>query len=385
MGEQLARLLRRLARHDHMERRWTASAQKGTDMSDTGGQQRGDPRSAGIRRTRRIPQPWPADRNFRILAIDGGGIRGLFPAAVLAELEQRFLGGGSISSRFDLIAGTSTGGIIALGLAAGLTAGQLRDFYLDRGGEIFPPGGVGCIGRFRRWLRAKARFLRYSYDSAALQQILTEVLGDKKLGSATTRLCIPSFEGEHGEVFVFKTPHHLDFEKDLYERMVKVALATAAAPTYFRPHRDGGYTFVDGGVWANNPIMIALTEALTSFDVTREQVSILSIGCGDDPYRVTGSMITSGGMLHWSDIIRAAMRLQSQNAIGQAGLLIGPERLVRIDVSKVLPKIELDDWRSAVAILPDAAHGAVAENGERIAEMFLREPVEPYEPEIRLS
>jgi len=210
------------------------------------------------------------------------------------------------------------------------------------------------------------------------------VLGDRKLGTATTRLCIPSFEGEHGEVFVFKTPHHPDFKKDLHESMVKVALATAAAPTYFRPHRDGGYTFVDGGVWANNPVMIALTEALTSFDVSREQVRILSIGCGDDPYRVSGSKVTSGGMLHWSDIIRAAMRLQSQNAIGQAGLLVGPEQFLRIDVPKQVPKIELDDWRAAVAALPVAAHGAVVENGDRIAELFLRADVERYEPSIRL-
>src|SRR5580692_9722664 len=85
-----------------------------------------EPRSAGSRTTRRIPLAWGEDRNFRILAIDGGGIRGIFPAAVLAGLEDRYLGGQPIAGYFDLIAGTSTGGIIALGLAAGLTAGNLR-------------------------------------------------------------------------------------------------------------------------------------------------------------------------------------------------------------------------------------------------------------------
>ncbi len=349
-------------------------------MSDRNDQQRPEPRSTEIRRTRRVPQPWPKDRDFRILAIDGGGIRGIFPAAVLAGLEQRFLEGQSIATRFDLIAGTSTGGIIALGLSAGLTAAQLRDLYVNRGGEIFPPGGVGCLGRFRRWLRASSRLLRYSYDSAALQRVLTDVLGGRKLGTANSRLCIPSFEGEHGEVFVFKTPHHPDFVKDLHEPMVKVALATAAAPTYFRPHRDGGYTFVDGGVWANNPIMIALTEALTSFDVCREQIRILSIGCGDDPYTVSGAKLSMGGLLHWRDIIRAAMRLQSQNAIGQAGLLVGPERLIRVDIPKHLPKIEIDDWRAAKATLPPVAAQSVAEHGERISEMILGALVTPYEP-----
>jgi hypothetical protein len=207
-----------------------------------------------------------------------------------------------------------------------------------------------------------------------------DILGDRKLGSATTRLCIPSFEGEYGEVFVFKTPHHPDFKKDLVEPMIKVALATAAAPTYFRPHRDGGYTFVDGGVWANNPIMIAVTEVLTSFDVSRDQVRILSIGCGDDPYKVEGAKIFKGGMLHWKDIIFAAMRLQSQSAIGQAGLIVGPENLLRLDVPKTVPKIELDDWTSAVELLPPAAEDAVREHGARVEQMFFGEPVVPYSP-----
>ncbi len=196
------------------------------------------------------------------------------------------------------------------------------------------------------------------------------------------RLCVPSFEGVHGEVYIFKTPHHPDFRKDLHEPMVKVALATSAAPTYYRPLRDAGYTFVDGGVWANNPIMIALTEALTSFDVTRDRIRILSLGCGDNRYSVNGRKLSKGGMLHWRDIINGAMRLQSQNALGQAGLLIGPERIMRIDLPKAVPVIELDDWQSAVGRLPPPAEEAVREHGERAAEMFLREPTMPYAPII---
>jgi patatin-like phospholipase/acyl hydrolase len=341
---------------------------------------RPQPRSAGSRTTRRVPQTWGKDRNFRILAIDGGGIRGIFPAAVLAGLEERYLGGRSIAGYFDLIAGTSTGGIIALGLAAGLTAADLLQLYIERGNDIFPPNGPGLLGRLNRRLSAWARLLRYSYDQDALAQVLQECMGDRKLGSAQVRLCIPSFEGVHGEVYIFKTPHHPDFRKDLHESMLKVALATSAAPTYYRPLRDAGYTFVDGGVWANNPIMIALTEALTSFDVPREQIRILSIGCGDNPYSVTGHKVSRGGMWHWRDIINGAMRLQSQNALGQAGLLIGPERLMRIDVPKEIPIIELDDWRSAVGLLPAPAAAAVGGSGDRVAGMFLAAPVIPYIP-----
>ena len=164
--------------------------------------------------------------------------------------------------------------------------------------------------------------------------------------------------------------------------MLKVALATSAAPTYYRPLHDAGYTFVDGGVWANNPIMIALTEALTSFNVPRERVRILSLGCGDNPYSVTGQKISKGGMWHWRDIINGAMRLQSQNALGQAGLLIGPERIMRIDLPKTVPPIELDDWRSAVNLLPGPAAQAVLTAGDRAAATFLRERAPPYTPVV---
>jgi patatin-like phospholipase/acyl hydrolase len=300
-------------------------------------------------------------------------------------LESRFLGGASVAGFFDLIAGTSTGGILALGLGAGLPASDLCDLYIQRGCEIFPPFGPGLIGQIRRRLKALHRFARYTYDQRALARVLQEKLGDRRFGSAGQRLCIPSFEGEYGEVYIFKTPHHPDFEKDWRESMVKVALATSAAPTYYRPLRDAGYTFVDGGVWANNPTMIALVEALTSFNVSREQIRILSIGCGDDLYSVTGSKVTHGGMWHWKDIINGAMRLQSHCAIGQAGLMIGQERLVRIDLPKDFPTIELDDWPAAAELLPPAAVAALESEGERIAEMFLDGPAQPYTPVVQMG
>jgi hypothetical protein len=98
----------------------------------------GDPRSKGAIPQRRIPQDWPKGRRFRILSIDGGGIKGLFPATILAELEQRYLDGASVAGYFDLVAGTSTGGIIALGLGAGLKASELAAVYERRERRSFP-------------------------------------------------------------------------------------------------------------------------------------------------------------------------------------------------------------------------------------------------------
>jgi patatin-like phospholipase len=338
------------------------------------------PRSAGARPSRRARLPWPADQQFRILSIDGGGIRGIFSAAILTELERRYLGGASVGDYFDLIAGTSTGGILALGLGASLTGEELLQLYEERGGEIFPPLGPGMIGRARRHFRATRRYVRYIYSQDALARVLHEKLGDRLFGSSTRRLCVPSFEGQHGEVYIFKTPHHPDFKLDWRESMLKVALATSAAPSYYRPLRAAGYTFVDGGVWANNPVMIALVEALASFDVSREQIRILSLGCGEGLYSVGGTKLTWGGMWQWRDIISAAMRLQSQNALGQARLLVGPENLVRLDLPPGFPDIALDDWRAAVELLPALAAGIVDVEGPRILATLLYSPVDGYAP-----
>ena len=137
------------------------------------------------------------------------------------------------------------------------------------------------------WLRGKMWFLHYSYDSEALSHVLTDVLGDRKLGSAKTRLCIPSFEGEYVEVFVFKTPYQPAFKKYLYEAQGKrsSSLLRLRRPTCGRIATVG--TLLLRGRLGKQPIMIAVTEALTSFDVSRDQIRILSIDCGDDPDRVS--------------------------------------------------------------------------------------------------
>lgn len=342
-------------------------------------------RSSGTLRQRRVPLPWPEDRDFRILSIDGGGIRGIYPATFLAGLEARYLGGASVAQYFDLIAGTSTGGIIAIGLAAGLKAASLRDLYIEHGCEIFPPLQSGVVGTVERCLRNAGQYFKFRYDRKALMKILRDTLGDRKFGEAQVRLCIPAFEGHYGEVYIFKTPHHPDFQKDASERMTKVAAATAAAPTFFQPLQDGGYTFVDGGVWANNPIMIALVDTLSCFSVPRERIQIMSLGCGDDPYRVDKSKVRFGGMWAWRDSIYAAMRLQSLNALGQAGLLIGAGKIIRASAPTSEDRIQMDDWTRAVAELPGAAESTLDELSESISNIFLSEPASRYEPIVSMS
>lgn len=340
----------------------------------------GDPRSSGAIPQRRVPQIWPRDRRFRILSIDGGGIRGIFAAAVLAGLERRFAGGRSAGAYFDLVAGTSTGGILALGLGAGYTAADLLALYVERGCEVFPPYPDNALGRLKVWLRDKKHYARYLYDQEALARLLTEKFGVRLFGESTCRLCVPAFDGRHSEVFVYRTPHHPDYQTDRHEKMVTIALATAAAPTFFRPLAHDGYTLVDGGIWANNPTMLAVIEALTCFNVAPEQIDVLSLGCGDDRYVVSEAEIKKGGLWHWKKIVEAAMRLQSLAAINQARLLLGPPSVVRIDAPTFEPKLRMDDWRRSVTELVPAASQAVETHGLHLAAMMLREPTLPYFP-----
>lgn len=341
----------------------------------------GEARSAGAIAQRRIPQAWPENRRFRILSLDGGGIRGVFPATILAELERRYTAGRSIGDYFDLVAGTSTGGILGLGLGAGLTGHELQSLYVERGGEVFPPLSIGLRGRLRAIWRDGLHYLLHRYDRIALEELLENRLGaGKLLGASKVRLVVPAFEGRHSEVFVFKTPHHPDYKTDRHVPMVTVGLATAAAPTFFRPLERGGYLLVDGGVWANNPVMLAVIEALTCFAVTPSQIDVLTIGCGDDPYVVSPRQIRLGGLFFWKDAIFAAMRLQSLAATNQARLLLGPPNVMRLDAPTNEKRIELDDWRRAVEELVPAAVTSVAAKGEAIAEQFLITPAQPYTP-----
>ena len=334
-------------------------------------------RSSGALKRKRIPLPWPEDRTFRILSIDGGGIRGVFPAAFLEGLEKRHIRGQSIVEYFDLITGTSTGGIIALGLAAGLGTNEIRNLYVKRGCEIFPPLPEGFIGVIGNGLRNLRQYFRYRYDRDALMRLLIQTFGDREFGTAQVRLCIPSADGRYGEAYIFKTPHHPDFKKDAQESMTKVASATAAAPTFFRPLEDGDYTFVDGGIFANDPIMVGLVDVLSCFSVRRDRVRILSLGCSTDQCIVDKSKIR-GGKFAWRQIIETAIQLQSFNAQGQAGLLIGADHVIRIEPPPINRRIELDDWRRAVDQLVPAAMEALDTIGMQIAGTFLSEATLPY-------
>jgi patatin-like phospholipase/acyl hydrolase len=324
-------------------------------------------RSDGTIQRARLKQSWPQGRPFRILSIDGGGIRGIFPAAFLAELEKRFLSGFSIANHFDMIAGTSTGGIIALALAHGLTAQETLKVYVERGHRIFPPAsGLGKLSRMVRWV------FKPKHDQSVLKEELLRIFGDKVLDDAITRLVIPSFEGRHGEPFLYKTPHHPDYQKDRHKKLAHVALHTTAAPSYYSGVDDDGYIMIDGGIWANNPVMNALVDALACFDVAREDVRILSLGTGASTFTVD-KRAQHGGIKEWAFMrsFSAAARAQSHNALGQAYLLVGKNNVTRIDAPESDSPIAMDDVARSIRELTLVARSLVEGSGHHLERMFL--------------
>ena len=329
-------------------------------------------RSDTILQTRRQPLPWPDDATFKILSIDGGGIKGIFPAGVLTYLEENCLDGQPIGDYFDLISGTSTGGIIALGLGAGLTARSLLDLYVNKGHRVFPP---------EQRLKGKRLFRRLSrnrYDRTALDELLRETLGAITLRESRYRLLIPATEAKHGDPAVYKTPHHPGYFLDGDKPMAEVAAATSAAPTYLKPVVQDGYILLDGGIWANNPTMMALVEALTCFEVKRENIAILSIGCGQDGFRIDSKQAAGAGQFQWREIIYVAMHYQSLTAVNQAGLLIGRDKVTRLDRLEGAERVDLDDWEKARRLLPEEACAVAEQYADRISEAFFTHTSAPF-------
>lgn len=306
---------------------------------------------------------------FRILSIDGGGIKGVFPAAFLAAIEEKLPH--PIARYFDLIAGTSTGGIIALGLGFGLTAKQLLDFYVKRGPAIFPKE------RRRLWRRWTLNWIDSKYQSTALRCALNDVFGEAALGEVNARVLIPSMNAS-GYIHVYKTPYHPKLEMDHKVNIVDVALATSAAPTYLPPHvSPEGIPFLDGGLWANNPTGMAVVDALSMLNATRDNIEVLSLGCTKEP--PSFSKVGRGKAAWAKAAIEAAMVGQSFASMGTALQLLGHDHVVRIDPD-VRPNQFALDKTEGVEELRGLGYSHARYQIPLLRPRFFVEVAPPYEP-----
>lgn len=280
------------------------------------------------------------DRSFRILSLDGGGIKGTFTAAVLAEWERAT--GCRLVDHFDLIAGTSTGGILALGLSMGLSASTMLEFYQERGSIVFPMTSFSERG----WHLARS-FLRAKFAQntlrAELESAFAKAAG-KTLSDAGCRLLIPACHARTGAVRLFRTNHHPDLAGEANLSTIDVALATAAAPTYFRAAQVDGKAYLDGGIWANNPTMAALVETLSRLRVPLNHIDVLSVGTTSAPY--SGRETLNAGYAGWLSkgrIIELLMQAQAKGTLELASNLAGRARLLRIDQTLVPGEVSLDN------------------------------------------
>ena len=306
----------------------------------------------------------------RILTIDGGGIKGASPASFLATVEDSI--GENIANYFDLIVGTSTGGIIALGLGLGLPAKEILTFYEEHGPLIFRGN------RSLRWLRW---FGFSKYSSAPFKEALEACFGDKKLGDSKKRLVIPSLNLENGEVHIYKTAHHPRLEMDYKESAVDVALATASAPTYFPTHRSiAGIPLIDGGMWANNPVGMSVVEAITLLDWPRDSLKVLSLGCTTEPLNVNLGRRIPLGRSYWAfKLLDVFMHVQSHASLGTALLLAGHDNVLRIDKDVSEGKFGLDKTKEI-----DSLKGLGASQARhalpKLREAFLGNHAEQFVP-----
>jgi uncharacterized protein len=350
------------------------------------------------------------DKEFKILCIDGGGIRGIIPSKFLSKLENYLSKEKGeevkLNEYFDLICGTSTGGIIAIGLGLGMSAKEIHQLYEENATQIFGSPRTGFIRFFKQFFFPKHSrvnlnrilknaFLKYSDDN------------DTRLGHSKTRLCIPSFNASTGNTVVFKTSHHKDYIRDYQIPAYQVALATSAAPTYFTPYEINYQrkkstekinltNMVDGGIFSNNPSLIGLSEAL-ALGYKFEQIKILSIGTGSTTitYPKQKKGYSSGG-LSWINpgkgVPLIEMMMQSQSAITENIMKVIAEGVHHDKGERIYyqrfqekfsdnDKISLDSTSKDKIKLMNQKGDNMFDNANRnLISTFFDNKIEPYEP-----
>ncbi|RAM53175.1 MAG: patatin [Hapalosiphonaceae cyanobacterium JJU2] len=262
---------------------------------------------------------------YKILAIDGGGIRGIIPALILAEIEKRTQK--QIFSLFDLITGTSSGGILALGLTkprlnpdpsnsspiAEYSAEDLVKLFAEYGAEIFyEPFWEKILGKI------EDIFIQPKYSSQSREEIFKQYFGDAFLATNLTEVFVPSYDIEQRIPVFFtnkvekqQTGSHNFRKLCLGFTLTDAALATSATPTYFPPHRiptthntNGFYTLVDGGLVANNPAHLAILEAQMGKQENKqilnlEEILVVSLGTGSLTSVYPYNEVKNWGLLQW--------------------------------------------------------------------------------------
>jgi len=257
-----------------------------------------------------------------LLSLSGGGFRGYFQANILKHMEDKF--GYPLANKFELIAGTSIGGINALALAAEVPTAKIVDFYREWGPKIFKKRRLTFGG-----------VLYEKFSDSPLKEALEGIFKNLLIGDLKHKVLIPSVNYSTGAPQVFKTPHHVDLVMDKKLRVVDVALATSAAPTYFPIHKmdgENGCYMVDGGLVANHPGIYACIEAEKFLGLANDSYKLLHIGTMSSG--ITDACASVGsGFVKWGgalfDLSISAQEKATENILN---FKLGKERYLKIDV-----------------------------------------------------
>ncbi|MGP8308252.1 CBASS cGAMP-activated phospholipase [Vibrio sp. YIC-376] len=231
----------------------------------------------------------------RVLAMCGGGVRGLYSITLLSRWEQQLADHSghknlNIASYFDLLAGTSIGGILALGLASGKNARYLAKLLNDNRKVIFP--------QKRDWFGISL-LCRAKYEVEPLRELLEKEFGDLTMGQLQSRCIIPAVNISTGNPLMFKTGHLDEYVRDRKISVCDVALSTSAAPTYFPPHKCTSSTLnaymCDGGLIANSPALIAFHEAVHKLCWDQDSIHVLGIDALNAPSTIDHGTIGRAG------------------------------------------------------------------------------------------
>ncbi len=201
---------------------------------------------------------------FYILSIDGGGIRGIFAARLLARIQKQ-IG----LPEFSLIAGTSTGSIITACHTLNIPFAQVVKLYQLAGPTIFK----------RKWFLAPRLFekaYQSPYDILRLKAILRQTFGTIRLRELQRNLLIPTTDIKAGVAHIIRSYDKEHAALPLYEAVQ----ASCSAPSYFDPTKLGRHLLADGGMYANNPCLLAILDALVRFKIPMPEIKLVSVGSG---------------------------------------------------------------------------------------------------------
>ena len=289
-------------------------------------------------------------KKFRILSLDGGGLRGIIPVLVIKEIERRT--GKPITESFDMIAGTSTGALIACGLAVSddgikpkYTINDIEKIYTERGNDIFPN---------KNWLKSFISGItslkKPKYSANGLQKVLEELLGEKRISDCVKPIFVTTFDLYNNEALLFKYRQAIT-EPARNARLLDICRATSAAPTYLPAYKfvynEKQRICVDGGIYMNNPAMGALVE-ITKFHKDKpynieslylDDITILSIGTGHYSSEIAREKVESFGLLDWAtNITDVMMQAENQTTTYQAEEFTSQGNFLRINIDIDDPK-----------------------------------------------